>query len=87
MADSKPFTSIAVIVFLLIALLQLLRFVLGWEVTLNGATVPVWLSSVAFVVVGALAVMVWGENRRWGVRRDRYPATSSSVRSARSRSS
>jgi len=62
--DSKPFTSIAVIVFLLIALLQLLRFVLGWEVTLNGATVPVWLSGVAFVVAGALAAMVWRENRR-----------------------
>jgi hypothetical protein len=62
--DPKPFTSTAVIVFLLIALLQLLRFVLGWEVTLNGTAVPVWLSGVAFVVAGALAVMVWRENRR-----------------------
>ena len=32
--------------------LQLLRFILGWEVTLNGAIVPVWASGVAFVIVG-----------------------------------
>jgi hypothetical protein len=59
----KPFTTIAVIVLALIALLQLLRFLLRWEVTLNGAVVPVWLSGIAFVVAGALAVMVWRERR------------------------
>jgi uncharacterized membrane protein HdeD (DUF308 family) len=32
--------------------------------TLNGAVVPVWLSGIAFVVTGALAVMVWREHRR-----------------------
>lgn len=62
--DAKPFTTIAVIVLSLIAFLQLLRFMLRWEVALNGASVPVWLSGVAFVVAGALAVMVWRENRR-----------------------
>ena len=44
--------------------MQLLRFILRWEVTLNGAIVPVWLSGIAFVVAGGLAVMVWWENRR-----------------------
>ena len=43
------------IVLSLIALLQLLRFILKWEVTLNGAVVPVWLSAIAFVVAGGLA--------------------------------
>ena len=62
--DAKPFTTIAVIVLLLIALLQLFRFLLGWEVTLNGATVPVWLSGIAFVVAGGLGAMVWREHRR-----------------------
>ena len=62
--DTKPFTITAVIVLLLIAFLQLLRFILKWEVTLNGAIVPVWPSGIAFVVAGALAVMVWRENRR-----------------------
>lgn len=40
------------------------RFILRWEVTLNGAMVPVWLSGIAFVVAGGLAVMVWREHRR-----------------------
>jgi hypothetical protein len=62
--NTKPFTITAVVVLSLIALLQLLRFILKWEVTLNGAIVPVWLSGIAFVVAGGLAVMVWRENRR-----------------------
>jgi len=61
---TKPFTITAVILLSLLALLQLLRFILKWEVTLNGAIVPVWLSGIAFVVAGGLAVMVWRENRR-----------------------
>jgi uncharacterized membrane protein len=36
----KPFTRIAVVVLWMIALLQLVRFILGWEITLNGAPVP-----------------------------------------------
>lgn len=62
--DTKPFTTAAVMALSLMALLQLLRFVLKWEVTLNGTIVPVWLSGIAFVVAGGLAVMVWWENRR-----------------------
>src|SRR2546430_4764000 len=61
----KPFTAIAVLVFLLIAILQLLRFTLRWEVTVNGVTVPVWLSGIAFVIMAGLAVMVWRGARRW----------------------
>jgi hypothetical protein len=62
--DAKPFTTTAVIVLSLIALLQMLRLVLKWQVTINGVIVPVWLSGIAFVVAGGLAVMVWRENRR-----------------------
>jgi len=60
----KPFTAIAALIFLLIAILQLLRFTLRWEVTVNGVTVPVWLSGIAFVIMAGLAVMVWREARR-----------------------
>ena len=60
----KPFTTITVVVLSLIALMQLLRFIFRWEVTLNGAIVPVWLSGIAFVVAAGLAMMVWREMRR-----------------------
>ena len=61
---TKPFTIITVIFLLLIALVQLLRFVLGWEVTVNGVTVPVWVSGIAFLIAAGLAMMVWRETRR-----------------------
>ena len=59
----KPFTMVAVIVFALIAVLQLCRFLLGWEVVVNGIAIPVWASGAAFVVAAALAVLVWREAR------------------------
>jgi hypothetical protein len=59
----KPFTLIAVVVFSLIAILQLARFILGWEVSVNGVSIPAWASGIAFVVAGGLAAMLWRETR------------------------
>ena len=60
----KPFTTITVALLALIAVAQLLRFILGWEVTVNGLIVPVWLSAIAFAITAGLAIMVWQEARR-----------------------
>jgi len=60
----RPVPTVAAVVFGLIALLQLLRLVGRWEVTLNGAVVPIWLSGIAFVVAAALAVLLWRDARR-----------------------
>jgi ABC-type methionine transport system permease subunit len=59
----KPFTMISIFVFSLIAILQLTRFVLGWEISINGVTIPVWVSAIAFIVSAGLAVMLWRESR------------------------
>jgi hypothetical protein len=60
----KPFTVIAIVLLSLIAILQLLRFILGWDVTVHGVSVPVWASGIAFVVATGLAVTVWLETRK-----------------------
>ena len=60
----KPFTNVSVVVLAFIAMMQLLRFVMGWEVSLNGVHVPVWASGIAFLIAGGLAVMVWREAHR-----------------------
>jgi sterol desaturase/sphingolipid hydroxylase (fatty acid hydroxylase superfamily) len=60
----KPFTRIAVVVLWAIALLQLVRFIARWEITLNGAPVPLWLSGLVAVLAAGLAVMVWRERPR-----------------------
>ena len=59
----KPFTTVTVAFLVLVALLQLARFISGWEVTVNGIGIPIWLSGIASVVVTALAVMLWRETR------------------------
>ena len=59
----KPFTLLAVIVFALVAALQLLRVVMGWEIVINGFSVPPWASIVACVIAAVLAAMVARENR------------------------
>lgn len=60
----KPFAVLAVILFTLIAVMQLLRFILRWEVTVNGVAVPVWVSGIACVIAAGLAVMLWRETRQ-----------------------
>lgn len=54
----KPFTTLAVVVFSLIALLQLMRVAMGWVVTVNGNNVPLWVSVIAAVLAATLSVML-----------------------------
>ena len=60
----KPVTAAAVVIFLVIALLQLLRVVLAWEITVNGFPIPLWASVVACVVAATLAFMLSREARK-----------------------
>lgn len=59
----KPFTSLTAAVLALIAILQLARFALGWEVSVNGVAIPLWFSLVAAIVLGGLALMLWRERK------------------------
>jgi hypothetical protein len=59
----KPFTRIAVGVFSLVALLQLIRVALDWDVTVGGILIPSWASVVACVAAATLAFMLWREAR------------------------
>jgi len=42
--------------FALMALLHTLRLVYGWNVTIGGWTIPVWVSAVGFLIAGYLAL-------------------------------
>ena len=57
----KPFTNLAIAIFILIAVLHLLRLVFGWEVTIDGMVVPMWVSIMGFLIAGALAYFLWRE--------------------------
>ena len=60
----KPFTLIAAFIFGVVALIQLLRVIYGWAVTIVGADVPVWGSVVALTLCAVLAAGLWWESRK-----------------------
>ena len=49
------FSLVAGMIFLLVAVIHVLRLALKWEVVLNDWSVPMWLSWLALVVAGFLA--------------------------------
>ena len=59
----KPFTTLAVVVFALVALLQLVRVAMGWAITVNGVAIPLWASVVFAVLAATLSVMLRREER------------------------
>ena len=59
----KPATLVATIFISVIAVLHLVRLFLHVEVTVNGASVPMWMSLMAFLFTGGLAILMWRENR------------------------
>ncbi len=66
----KPFTTAAVVVFALVAVLHLARIVLGWTViigesvvAIGGTAIPMWVSYLGAIIPAVLAVMLWRESR------------------------
>ena len=57
----KPITNLAIAIFILITAVHLLRLVFGWEATLNGVVVPMWVSVLGLLIAGALAYFLWRE--------------------------
>ena len=60
----KPAALIATLILTVVALAHLLRIFLRVEVTVGGNPIPMWLSGVAFVLAGGVAIMLWREGRR-----------------------
>jgi len=59
----RPFTALAALLLLVIALAQGARAFLGLEVTIDGVQVPVVASWIAAGVAGLLALMLFREAR------------------------
>jgi hypothetical protein len=53
--SQKTFSLAAGLVFLVIALMHVLRLALRWDVLVGGWAVPMWISGVAIVISGYLA--------------------------------
>jgi hypothetical protein len=51
----RTFFLITSILFLLVALLHAIRLLQGWQVTIGGAVVPLWVSGIGLAISGFLA--------------------------------
>ncbi len=60
----KPFTYIAVVLFSIISFAHILRLFIKWEVTVNGMTIPIWISVPGFLITAGLALMLWKESHK-----------------------
>jgi hypothetical protein len=61
--NMKLFTTVTVVLLVLIAIVHALRLWLGWEVTVNGITIPMWASAAGFFVAAGLAIGLWRERQ------------------------
>ena len=61
--EPRFYSRLAAVVFAIIALVQLLRVLLAWEVTLNGIVVPL-VSGIACFVAAAMAWLGFGASRQ-----------------------
>jgi len=59
----RPGTVTAAVLFFLIAIAQLVRFLLDVKVIANGVSIPTWPSVVAFIVFAVMATWLWRERR------------------------
>jgi len=59
---NKPFTTAAVVIFAIVALMHVLRLLLGWDATIADTEIPMWVSVAALVIAGGLAIGLWREN-------------------------
>ena len=53
--DQRTYNIVTAALFLIIAVLHLLRVILGWPARIGGLDIPVWASWLALVVTGGLA--------------------------------
>ena len=59
----RRYELVSGIIFTIVAIVQLTRTVFGWPVQVDLFTVPVWLSGVAFLITGDMAIWAFRSAR------------------------
>jgi hypothetical protein len=62
--DPRNYSRLAAVIFAIIALLQLVRVLLAWDVTLNGVAIPLFVSGMACFLAAAMAWLGFGVSRK-----------------------
>jgi len=64
MTTNRPFTLIAAIIFLVMALVHVYRLMTDFQVIVGTHAIPQSVSWIAIIVAGGLSVMLFRESRR-----------------------
>ena len=54
----KPYATIAIAIFSVVAVAHGLRFLFGWTVTVQDESIPMWVSVIGAVIPAGLAVLL-----------------------------
>lgn len=55
---TDAYVTVSAVIFMLVALMHLLRLLQGWPVMLGAMAIPVWVSVIALLVTAVVAI--WG---------------------------
>ena len=58
----RTYAKFSGLFFTLLALAQLTRLILRWPVQVAGVSIPVWVSGIAFLLLGSLAIWAFRTN-------------------------
>ena len=56
--NTKDFVIVSTVIFAMVAVMHLIRLVLGWSVVLGMTSVPFWVSLLVVLISASLAI--WG---------------------------
>jgi hypothetical protein len=62
--DQRTYNAVTGALFLIVALLHLLRIVFGWGAEIGGLGIPIWASWLGLLVAGAFAYFGLRQNLR-----------------------
>ncbi len=63
MNGRRPFTTLAAVIFLLMALIHVYRLVTHFQIIIGNQSIPEWVSIFGIVVPGLLSLMLFRESR------------------------
>jgi hypothetical protein len=61
--NRNTYLTVTATLFLVMAIVHLLRIILGWQAEIGGLNIPIWASWLAVLVCGALAYFGFRQNR------------------------
>jgi len=61
--NRNTYMVVTATLFLIVAVVHLLRIILGWHVEIGGLSIPFWLSWLAVLAAGALAYFGFAQKR------------------------